>query len=145
MKGKAMNQVTRWDPFENLFKDFRGLVLQPVDLAGNPDVPALKVDVKENKDAYTVHADLPGVTKDDIHVSIEGPVVSISAEKKRTVENKDGERVLRSERHYGKVSRSFQLGQDIDEANAQARFSDGVLELTLPKKVVAASRKLTIQ
>jgi HSP20 family protein len=145
MKGKAMNQVTRWDPFENLFKDFRGLVLQPVDLAGNPDVPALKVDVKEDKDAYTVHADLPGVTKDDIHVSIEGPVVSISAEKKRTVENKEGERLLRSERHYGKVSRSFQLGQDIDEANAQARFSDGVLELTLPKKVVAASRKLTIQ
>ena len=75
-----MNQVTRWDPFENLFKDFRGLVLQPVDLASNPDIPALKVDVKEDKDAYTVHADLPGVTKDDIHVSIEGPVVSISAE-----------------------------------------------------------------
>jgi HSP20 family protein len=140
-----MNQVTRWDPFENLFKDFRGLVLQPVDLANNPDVPALKVDVKEDKDAYTVHADLPGVAKDDIHVNIEGSVVSISAEKKRTVENKEGERVLRSERHYGKVSRSFQLGQDIDEARAQARFADGVLELTLPKKVVAASRKLTIQ
>lgn len=141
-----MTQVTRWDPFENLFKDFRGLVLQPVDLAsGNPDVPALKVDVKEDKDAYTVHADLPGVAKDDIHVNIEGPVVSISAEKKRVVENKEGERVLRSERHYGKVSRSFQLGQDIDESQAQARFADGVLELTLPKKVVAASRKLTIQ
>ena len=140
-----MTQVTRWDPFENLFKDFRGLVLQPVDLANNPDVPALKVDVKEDKDAYTVHADLPGVAKDDIHVNIEGPVVSISAEKKRVVENKDGERVLRSERHYGKVSRSFQLGQDIDESQAQARFADGVLELTLPKKVVAASRKLTIQ
>jgi len=72
-------------------------------------------------------------------------VVSISAEKKRTVENKEGERVLRSERHYGKVSRSFQLGQDIDEAKAQARFADGVLELTLPKKVAASSRKLTIQ
>lgn len=140
-----MNQVTRWDPFENLFKDFRGLVLQPVDLASNPDVPALKVDVKEDKDAYTVHADLPGVAKDDIHVNIEGAVVSISAEKKRAVENREGERVLRSERHYGKVSRSFQLGQDIDEARAQARFADGVLELTLPKKVGASSRKLTIQ
>ncbi|WP_374336698.1 Hsp20/alpha crystallin family protein [Methyloversatilis sp.] len=140
-----MNQVTRWDPFENLFKDFRGLVLQPVDIANNPDVPALKVDVKEDKDAYTVHADLPGVAKDDIHVNIEGSVVSISAEKKRTVENKDGERVLRCERHYGKVSRSFQLGQEIDEGKAQARFADGVLELTLPKKVVASSRKLTIQ
>lgn len=140
-----MNQVTRWDPFENLFKDFRGLVLQPVDFAGNTDVPALKVDVREDKENYTVHADLPGVTRDDIHVNIEGAVVSISAEKKRTVENRDGERVLRSERHYGKVSRSFQLGQEIDESRAQARFADGVLELTLPKKVAAASRKLVIQ
>lgn len=140
-----MSQVTRWDPFENLFKDFRGLVLQPVDFAGNPDIPALKVDVKEDKENYTVHADLPGVAKEDIHVSIEGAVVSISAEKKRTVENRDGERVLRSERHFGKVSRSFQLGQDIDESRAEARFADGVLELKLPKKVSAASRKLTIQ
>jgi HSP20 family protein len=139
-----MSQVSRWDPFENLFKDFRGLVLQPVDFA-HPDVPVLKVDVKEDKDAYTVHADLPGVSKDDIHVSIEGPVVSISAEKKRIIDNKDGERVLRAERHYGKVSRSFQLGQDVDDVQAQARFTDGVLELTLPKKIVAASRKLSIQ
>ena len=141
-----MNQVTRWDPFENLLKDFRGLVLQPVDLAAsNPDVPVLKIDVKEDSDAYTVHADLPGVPKDDIHVNIEGAVVSISAEKKRVVENKEGERVLRSERHYGKVSRSFQLGQEIDESRAQAKFSDGVLELTLPKKVAVAARKLKIQ
>lgn len=141
-----MNQMTRWDPFENLLKDFRGLVLQPVDLStSNPDVPVLKIDVKEDSDAYTVHADLPGVPKDDIHVNIEGAVVSISAEKKRVVENKEGERVLRSERHYGKVSRSFQLGQEIDESRAQAKFSDGVLELTLPKKVAVAARKLKIQ
>jgi HSP20 family protein len=141
-----MTQVTRWDPFENLFKDFRGLVLQPVDFAGSqPDVPVLKIDVKENSDGYTVHADLPGVARDDISVNIEGAVVSIGAEKKRVVENKDGERVLRSERHYGKVSRSFQLGQEIDESRAQARFSDGVLELTLPKKASVAARKLTIQ
>jgi HSP20 family protein len=141
-----MTQVTRWDPFENLFKDFRGLVLQPVDFAGSqPDVPVLKIDVKENSDGYTVHADLPGVARDDISVNIEGAVVSIGAEKKRVVENKDGERVLRSERHYGKVSRSFQLGQEIDESRAQARFSDGVLELTLPKKATVAARKLTIQ
>ena len=141
-----MTQVTRWDPFENLFKDFRGLVLQPVDFAGSqPDVPVLKIDVKENAEAYTVHADLPGVARDDISVNIEGAVVSIGAEKKRVVENKDGERVLRPERHYGKVSRSFQLGQEIDESRAQARFSDGVLELTLPKKATVAARKLTIQ
>ena len=141
-----MSQVTRWDPFENLLKDFRGLVLQPVDLStNNPDVPVLKIDVKEDSDAYTVHADLPGVPKDDIHVNIEGAVVSISAEKKRVVENKEGERILRSERHYGKVSRSFQLGQEIDESRAQAKFADGVLELTLPKKVAVTARKLKIQ
>jgi len=141
-----MSQVTRWDPFENLLKDFRGLVLQPVDLsANNPDVPVLKIDVKEDSDAYTVHADLPSVPKDDIHVNIEGAVVSISAEKKRVVENKEGERILRSERHYGKVSRSFQLGQEIDESRAQAKFADGVLELTLPKKVAVTARKLKIQ
>lgn len=142
-----MNQVTtRWDPFENLLKDFRGLVLQPVDFAaGNLDVPVLKIDVKEDGENYTVHADLPGVPKEDIQVNIEGAVVSISAEKKRLVENKEGERLLRSERHYGKVSRSFQLGQEIDESRAQARFADGVLELTLPKKVAVAARKLKIQ
>lgn len=53
--------------------------------------------------------------------------------------------MLRSERYYGKVSRAFTLGQDVDEAAAQAKYNDGVLELTLPKKSVAASRKLTLQ
>ena len=56
----------------------------------------------------------------------------------------NGERVLRSERYYGEVSRSFQLGQDVDDGRAVAKFSDGVLELTLPKKAVASSKRLAI-
>jgi HSP20 family protein len=57
---------------------------------------------------------------------------------------KDGEQVLRTERYFGKVSRSFQLGQEIDEAKASAKFNDGVLELVLPKKAEAQARRLAI-
>ncbi len=83
--------------------------------------------------------------KEDIHVAIEGNQVSISAEVKNEKEVKEGEKLLRSERYYGSVSRSFSLAQDVDEGAAQAKYKDGVLELTLPKKVVASARKLVIQ
>ncbi len=108
------------------------------------EAPDIKVDVKEQDKAYLVHAEMPGIKKEDILVTIDGPVVSISAERKEEKEVKEGERVLRSERYFGKVSRSFNLGQDIDDVAASAKFSDGVLELTLPKKAVAQSKRLTI-
>ena len=82
--------------------------------------PSIKMDVRENPDAFQVHAELPGVKKEDIHVTIDGNLVSISAEVKQEKEVKDGERVLRSERYFGKVSRSFQLAQDIDDSKAVA-------------------------
>ena len=137
-----MSNITRRDPFEDLF---RGFFVRPVDFGGNGEAPQMRVDVKENPEGYVVHAELPGVDKDDIHVHIDGPVLSISAERKESREQKDGERVLRTERYYGKVSRSFQLGQDIDEAKSNAKFVDGVLELSLPKKVEVQAKRLTIQ
>jgi HSP20 family protein len=103
------------------------------------------MDVKEDDKAYTVHADIPGVKKEDIHVDIEGNQVSISAESRMEKEEKQGERVLRSERYVGKVARSFTLAHDVDEAKADARYSDGVLELTLPKKAAGTTKKLTIK
>ena len=72
-------------------------------------------------------------------------LVSITAERKQEKEVKDGEKVLRTERYFGKVSRSFQLGQEIDEARASAKFNDGVLELALPKKAEAQAKRLTIE
>jgi len=129
------------DPFDDFF---RGFFVRPVEFGGGPEVPPIKIDVKEQGDAYKVHAELPGIRKEDIHVNIDGSVVSISAERKNEKEVKDGERVLRTERYFGKVSRSFQLGQDIDESRSSARFSYGVLELTLPKKAAAAAKRLTI-
>ena len=126
---------------------FRGFFVRPVDIgnSGAAEAPQVRVDVKENTDGYEVHAELPGIRKEDIHVHIDGPVVSISAERKLNNDLKDGERVLRTERYYGKVSRSFQLGQDIDEAKAGAKFVDGVLELSLPKKIESQATRLVIE
>jgi len=143
-KEQSMNQITtRRDPFSDLL---RGFFVRPVDFDFDASLqsPEMRVDVKENADDYAVLAELPGIAKEDIHVSIDGQLVSISAERKQEKEVKEGERVLRTERYFGKVSRSFQLGQEVDESRATARFTDGVLELVLPKKAPAQARRLTI-
>ena len=137
-----MANLSRWDPIDELF---RGFFVRPVEFGQGAEAPSIKVDVSENPESYAVHAELPGIAKDDIHVAIDGGVVSISAERKQEKEVKEGSRLLRSERSYGKVSRSFQLGSEIDESRASAKFTDGVLELTLPKKAAAAAKRLTIQ
>lgn len=141
-----MANITRFDPFElEPFDDlFRGF-FRPVRFEGQPQQMTIKMDVKENEKAYTVHAEIPGVKKEDIHVAIEGNQVSVSAEVKKQKEEKEGEKVLRSERYYGKVSRTFTLGSDVDDSQSEAKYSDGVLELTLPKKAANAAKKLTIQ
>ena len=136
------NLLTRYDPLDDFF---RGFFVRPVDFGTAAEAPTVKVDVKEQDKAFVVHAEMPGIKKEDIHVSVDGAIVSISAERKQEKEVKDGEHVLRSERYFGKVSRSFQLGQDVDDAKAVAKFTDGVLELTLPKKAAAQSRRLTIE
>ncbi|MCA1978962.1 MAG: Hsp20/alpha crystallin family protein [Thiobacillus sp.] len=140
-----MANITRYDPFEmsdpfdTLFRGF----FRPVQM--DKDVPQIRMDVKEDDQAYAVHADLPGVAKDDIHVTIDGNTVSISAEVKKESEQKEGEKVLRRERYVGRASRSFALEHEVDEAAASAKYQDGVLELTLPKKRATAARRLAIQ
>jgi HSP20 family protein len=103
------------------------------------------MDVSEDEKTYIVHADIPGVKKDDIHVKIDGNQVLISAEVKNEKEVKEGERLLRSERYFGSVSRAFSLAQDVDESAAEAKYMEGVLELKLPKKMVASSKELVVQ
>ncbi|HEX9195491.1 MAG TPA: Hsp20/alpha crystallin family protein [Azonexus sp.] len=138
-----MANVTRFDPLDDLF---RGFFVRPVDMSGNAQQPpSIKMDVKEQGDNYLVHAELPGVKKEDIHVVVDGNQVSISAEIKQEKEVKEGDRVLRSERYFGKVSRSFQLGQEIDDSKAAAKFNEGVLELTLPKRAASPNKRLTVE
>jgi HSP20 family protein len=142
-----MANVTRFDPFNDLVDDlFKGFLVRPVSYEGRGDVlPRVKVDVAEANGAYVVNAELPGVRKEDIQVSIDGTEVTLAAEVKREKEANKDERVLHSERVYGKVSRSFSLPQEIDEARAEAKFRDGVLELKLPKKAAAPRKQVTIQ
>ena len=128
------------DPLDEFF---RGFLVRPLALE-TPSVAQFRMDVTENENAYRVRADLPGVKKDDIAVTVEHDTVTVNAEIRAHKEAQNGERVLRSERYIGKLSRSFALGQDVDEAGAEARFNDGVLELVLPKKAAAARRRLTI-
>ncbi len=139
-----MFSLTRRDQASpDLFDDFfRGYMVKPFQIEAS--APQIKMDVKEGEKAYTVHAEIPGVKKEDIHVDIDKNRVSVSAEVKKDTEEKKGDVVLRSERYYGAVSRVFTLGEEIDESTACAKYTDGVLELTLPKKTAAASRRLTI-
>ena len=138
-----MSRLTVYDPFAEVFPElFRGL-MAPVKTPGGQALE-IRVDVKESASDYSVTAELPGVAKEDIHVEIDGNRVSISGEVKRESEQKEGERVLRSERYYGSVARSFSLANEIDESKSEARFENGVLSLKLPKKATTGGRKLSI-
>ena len=140
-----MANITRHDPFNDMDDLFKGLFVRPMrfDLDVGPQM-RMKIDVTKAEDTYTVKAEIPGVKKDDIQVSIEGNEVTISGEIKKESEEKKGEEVLRSERYYGKVSRSFTLPHDVDEAKVVAKYADGVLKLTLPMKTKSASKKITV-
>jgi len=107
-----MASLIPYDPFADTGIDelFRGF-FQPVRREGRGTQVSIKMDVTEDEKSYTVHAEIPGVSKDDIHVTIEGNQVTLGAEVKREKDVKDGERVLRSERYYGSVYRSFTLPQ----------------------------------
>jgi len=139
-----MHNLSVYHPFaHNGFDELVRGFFRPVRV--EKSAAPIKVDVIETDAAYVVKAEIPGVSKDEIQVSIEGDVVTIGAEVRRESETKDGERVLRTERYSGSVYRAFTLPVEIDEAASTAKYENGVLELTLIKKPAAASRKLTIQ
>ncbi len=141
-----LQELTRWEPFRDFdtlmpWSRFRRWLQE---LPGET-MPLVKLDVTEDDKAYHVKAELPGVKKEDIVVEIEGNQVSISAETKRETEKKEGETVVHSERYYGKQYRSFTLSREIDRKNTEAKFTDGVLELTLPKSGAQASKRVEIR
>ncbi len=140
-----MTALTRRDPIEDFFPDFFRRFARPLQLA--QDAPAdIKIDVSENDKDYEVRAEIPGAKKDDIRVSVDGNFVSISAEVRREKEDKSkAGRVLVKETYYGSASRGFSLPAEIDEKGVVAKLEDGVLKLTLPKRVGAGSRSIAIQ
>lgn len=130
------------DAFEPLFRRFS----LPARFDSEADALQIRVDVAENDNAYTVHADIPGVKKEDINVRIDGNIIQIDAETKHEKDIKEkGGKVLRSERHYGSISRIFSLAQDVDDTKAVAKYEHGVLSLALPKKAAVATKRIAVQ
>ena len=141
-----MANITRHDPFNELVDDlFKGFFVRPVAFEGRAELPRMKVEVAEKNGAYIVTAELPGVKKEDINVTIDGAQLTLAAEVRREKEATDNDRLLHTERSFGKVSRTFTLPQELDEAKVEAKFRDGVLELALPKKAAAQRKQIAIQ
>jgi HSP20 family protein len=139
-----MNALTRFERLNDFFPDlFRGFP-RPLRLADDlpNDIP---IDVSETDKAYEVRAEVPGVRKDDLRVTVNRNFVSISAEVKREKEEKQGKRVLLTETCTGSVSRSFTLEHEVDEKDVSAKLDDGVLTLTLPKREGSSSRTIAIK
>ncbi len=137
--------ISRGGLFDELFRDVTpGFYVRPLHGDPLPNPASIKLDVKETEDGYTMHADIPGVNKNDIHVSVDGNVVTLSAEVKQQDSSKT-DKVLRSERYFGSVSRSVQLPADIDESKSIAKYENGVLTLSLPRKVSGTgARRLAV-
>lgn len=137
--------VTRNHLVDEFFRDFPlGYSIKP--LHGDPLLAPekIKIDVKNNVKSFTVHAEMPGLSKDDIHVTIDGNVVTIQAEvKQHDADTEDG-RLLHSERYYGSIQRSFALPAAVSETKVKAKYENGILRLSLPKKDPNGSKKIAI-
>ncbi len=141
------SDIARFDPFldiDDMFERLNKSMMRPLFREGMDIEPQIKMDVKEADGKYLIHADIPGVNKDDIHVTVDGNRVSISAEVKQEKETKEGERVIRCERGYGMASRTFTLADEVDQEQIQAKYNNGVLELMLPKKPGLAKKEIRI-
>jgi HSP20 family protein len=117
---------------------------------GNSNVGSFfapRVDIKENTDHYEISAELPGVKKEDVHLTLEEGILTLEAEmKQENKEEKEG-KVIRQERRYGKYSRSFNLGGNVHEADISASFEDGVLKIKAPKvpETIPQQRRIEVQ
>jgi HSP20 family protein len=136
--------MVRFDPFADMDDWFRGFGMRPFSMEMDA-APRIKMDLSETDKAYTVRAQIPGVKKEDVKVQVDGNRVSISAESKQEKEEKEGERVICRECRQGSSYRSFTLDSAVDESQAQAKYENGMLELTLPKKNGSAAKQLEIK
>lgn len=128
--------------FDSLFEGFFRPTRWMEESASEGLIPAL--DVVERDHEFVVRAEMPGVKKDEIEVSLENGVLTIGAETNSQSEEKDGDRIIRQERRYGKYVRSLRIGKEIDDKKVKASYKDGVLELTLPKAETVKPKKINV-
>ena len=137
-----VRNLIRFDPFGNFGDMFNNFTPSPFMSADDLN-SMIKLDVRETDTEYSVQAEMPGLKKEDIKIDIDGNKVLISSEVRRQEEVKDSMSV-RSERYYGQQSRCFTLNQEIDDTKADARYENGILMLTLPKRTGGSSHKKLI-
>jgi HSP20 family protein len=141
-----VQSVISYDPrsdtgYDELFRGF----FKPIRVEGAPTPVTIKMDVTETESGYLIHSEIPGVKKEDIDVAIEGNQVTITAEVKQEWKKKEGDRMLRNERYFGNIYRSFTLPVELDESACEAKYDNGVLELKLIKKATAPGKRLAIR
>jgi HSP20 family protein len=131
------------DDLDNIFEGFfRPLQVNNGHESGASLVPA--IDLHENEKSYTVLAEIPGVKKEDIEVTVHDGVLTINAETRYENEDREEGRVIRKERRVGKYVRTIRLGKDVDENKVEANYKDGVLELELPKVEEVKPKKIAV-
>ncbi|QRQ88998.1 Hsp20/alpha crystallin family protein [Cupriavidus oxalaticus] len=140
-----MSNIRRYDPFsiEPLGDMLQGM-FRNLRLGAEAELP-FKVDVTESDGSYAITADLPGVKKEDINVSVDRGTVMITAKLEKASEVKEGDRVIRQERYSGSMQRAFTLDGNIDTNKIDASFQDGVLRVVLPKKEASPQQRVTIR
>ena len=145
VEGGYITNLVTYDPYTDTGLDelFRGF-FAPVRVEGARAPMMIRMDVTESADGYMIHAEMPGMMKEDIDVKIEGSQVTITAETKREWDKKDGDRMLRSERYFGNIYRSFTLPAELNEALSEAKYDKGVLELKLVRKASVVGKKLPV-
>ncbi|HEY9164648.1 MAG TPA: Hsp20/alpha crystallin family protein [Candidatus Kryptonia bacterium] len=151
IRWKPENEISTWSPlrdlvsmqrelgrvFDGLFSDFDGNV-------SGLSRWAPHVDVSENHDAYTIKAELPGVSKNDVKITLQDNILTLKGEKKNENEEKNAE-YHRIERSYGSFERSFTLPTGVKSDKIDASFKDGVLSITLPKVEEAKPREIEVK
>jgi len=136
--------LTPYDPWHELEETMRGTVFQPVRIGRDRTETGIRLGATEDAEAYRIIAEIPGVRKEDIRVAVEGDSVSITAEVRQEKLAQESERMVRRERYFGQLSRSFTLPQPVDDSAAQASYTDGVLKLTLPKRDASRFKRIIV-
>jgi HSP20 family protein len=104
----------------------------------------IRLDVAENEQSFLVHAAIAGAKKDDIQLEVDKNIITISVDIQRDADTQTGARRLHSERQFGKATRQFTLNHEVDEATVEAKYVDGILTLTLPKKTPPQAKRINI-
>jgi len=119
--------------FDDFFEDFNRPMTRAMKLT-TPQTGLMRTDIREKEDSFELDIDLPGCRKDDVKAELKDGYLTISAETRSQNDEKEDGKYLRRERYFGSCSRSFYVGDAVTEEDIKAKFEDGILKVSVPKK-----------